>query len=350
MNKDLVDLDRVEKIDKKEVDISSIPLSYLPIELSTHGKLGVPKVVYCRNFNTEDILTLSMLSTSIIPERMIAVLNSILYGKNDVALWPEKSIIELLLTIYANYFTPVLSQVKFPWDDSDIAWLKEHKEDKKIDLLQKKLWVPRVDVSIKDAITIQNLDEEVKETITIKHKNKEGKIVFKAKFLSYPRYGDTLLLKKFMQDNYKDTGKYDKVRLQAEQYSLFVDQGKDVSILPEINLEEYLEWQNSELQKEVALAKATQALYLLEYNDEDLRDKRIEEKIKYIEMPEFDVVISEKLNNHYEKLNFGVLPQIKVKNPITGEVCVRRYVFRPSDIVSAIQSGESDEYDISYDE
>jgi hypothetical protein len=349
MDRDLVDLDRVEKIDKKEVDISSIPLSYLPIELSTGGRLGVPKIVYCRNFNTEDILTLSMLSTSIIPERMIAVLNSILYGKNDVSLWPDKSIIELLIQVYANYFTPILFQVKFPWDESDVEWLKEHKEEKKIDLLQKKLWIPRVDLDIRKAITIQKLDEEVKETITIKKKNREGKQILAVKFLSYPRYGDTLILKKYVQDNFKDTDKYDKVRLLAEQYSLYVDQGKDISTLPEMNLEEYLEWQNSELQREIALAKATQALYLLEYNGENLREKTLAEKIEYIGRPEFDIIVSEKLNSHYEKLKFGVLPQIKVKNPITGEVCVREYVFRSDDIVSAIQSAEYDGYDISYD-
>jgi len=346
MAMDLIDLDKVEKM---EIPLASVPLSYLPIELSTRGRLGVPKIVYCRNFNTEDILTLSMLSTTIIPERMIAVLNSILYGENNVALWPDKSIIELLVKVYANYFTPILPQVKFPWDESDIEWLKEHEEDKKLELLQKGLWVPRVDLNITESITIQILDEDVKETLTIRKKNKEGKDILKVKFLSYPRYGDTLILKKYMQDNYKDSGQFDKVRIQAEQYSLFVEQDKDVSLLPEINIDEYLAWQTWELQKEVALAKATQALYLLEYNDTDLRERTIEEKINYINMPEFDVVISTKLNNHYEKLKFGVLPQIKVKNPITGEVCVRHYVFRPDDIVSAVQSGESNGYDISYD-
>ena len=130
MAMDLIDLDKVEKM---EIPLASVPLSYLPIELSTRGRLGVPKIVYCRNFNTEDILTLSMLSTTIIPERMIAVLNSILYGENNVALWPDKSIIELLVKVYANYFTPILPQVKFPWDESDIEWLKEHEEDKKLE-------------------------------------------------------------------------------------------------------------------------------------------------------------------------------------------------------------------------
>ena len=85
----IIDLEKLNVSQKKEE--MTVPLSYLPFQLSTGGKLGVPETIYCRNFNTEDILTLSMLANSIMPERMVSVLNSIMYEQVNVAEWPDSS-------------------------------------------------------------------------------------------------------------------------------------------------------------------------------------------------------------------------------------------------------------------
>ena len=343
--KGIVDLENVVETPK----LSKIPLSYLPIELSTNGKLGVPKVVYCRNFNTEDILTLSMLADNILPERVIAVLNSLMYGDVDISNWPDKTIIELLVQIYANYFTPIFLQVKFPWTQSDLDWLNE-RDIKKAEQLEKGLWVPRIDIDLRTAVTINKLEEDIKDTVTITKKNKEGLPVLKAKFISYPRYGDVLILRKEIQDKFKDSdAKYSKVQRLSETYSTYIEEDKDLSTLPNLDMNEYLEWQNSELKKNIYLADATIALYLIEFNNEDVSTLPLSKKIDILKQPEFDVIISQRINKHYNSLKFGIDPIIHVKNPITGDMCDRRYSFRPYDVVQAIQSTEYDGYDISFD-
>jgi hypothetical protein len=352
MKPTLVDLDRETlKTPISPIPVTSVPLSYLPIELSTNGRLGVPKVVYCRNFNTEDILTLSMLAENILPERVIAVLNSLMYGDVDVASWPEKTIIELLVQIYANYFTPVLFEVRFPWNESDITWLEEKGDIKKVEQLQKGLWIPRIDLDLRTCVTINSLNENVKETVTITKKDKEGKVLLKAKFISYPKYGDVLIIRKEVQNKFQESDKkYSKIQRLSETYSTYIDQDRDISTLPNLDTMEYLEWQNAELQKNIYLADATLALYLLEFNGEDVSGLPLSEKVQILKRPEFDVNISAKINKHYNSLKFGIDPEIHVKNPITGENCTRRYSFRPYDIIQAIQSREPDGYDLSYDE
>ena len=74
------------------------------------------------------------------------------------------------------------------------------------------------------------------------------------------------------------------------------------------------------------------------------------EKIKVLDNPEFDIKIGRVIEQQYKKLNFGIDPIIKVKNPFTGLICDRRFSFRIVDILSAIQSYRVDGYDIVYDD
>ena len=344
--KDL-DIDKREKMEIKSK--KDIPLSYIPITLSTNGKLGVPKVVHCRNFNTEDLLTLSMMANSILPERVLTVLNSLIYEDVDVSTWPDKSIIELLVSIYSNYFTPIFFQIPFPWNDEDLQWLRANEQEDKAIQLEKKIWIPRIDLDLRTAVSIDTLEMDVKDTVTIKKKGNGG-IEFSAKFRAYPAYGDVLVLRKEVQDRFKEVeSKYEKIKKLVNMYSTFLDQDKDITELPEMNMDEYMEWQTFELTKDIYVADATQALYLLEFNGEDLSQLTINDRIKYMKMPEFNIHVSSKLDKHFESLKFGINPMIKVKNPITGQVSVRPYTFRPSDIVQAVQSAEFDGYDISYE-
>lgn len=347
MENQIIDLENVDFTKKKEE--MSIPLSYIPIAMSTNGHLGVPEQVHCRNFSTSDLLTLSMVSNSIMPEKIVSVLNSIIYEKVDIADWPDKSIIELLVKLYVNFFTPSLPQVVFPWDETDIEYLKQNKDEDKVESLQKGIWVPRIDLDLR-AIDIIPLKSNIKDKIHIRPKDTKGKVVGDIVFLSYPRYGDTLILKKLLSDKFDEEGKkYQQIETLVNTYSDYINDNKDTSQLSPIDPIEYMNWQEYMLQKNVFATNATLAYYIQEVNGEDVSSLNILDKIELLKNPLFDNKVFKTLNSHFGKIEFGLNPEIKVYNPITGKPCIRRFQFRLHDIIQALQSLNTDEYDISYD-
>ena len=343
----IIDLEKLNVSQKKEE--MTVPLSYLPFQLSTGGKLGVPETIYCRNFNTEDILTLSMLANSIMPERMVSVLNSIMYEQVNVAEWPDQCIIELLVRIYTNFFTPILPQVAFPWDNTDVEWLTAKGDLKKVEALKSKMWVPRVDIDLR-TLNIKQVEDKVTNTLSISKKDKEGNVTFSMKFLSYPRYGDTLILRKFTQERFGEVEKkYASIELLFDTYTKYFEEEKDTSSLPTLDTDLYFEWQEFLLTKNVFVSSATLALYLLEVNGQDVANLPIDEKIAILKDPNFDINFSKKLDKYFGMMEFGIDPNVVLVNPITGETTTRRFLFRLNDILQAIQSYDPDGYDVAYE-
>ncbi len=326
--------------DKNKV---AIPLAYLPITLSTKGKLGVPAIVHCRNFNIEELMILSMIHDSLLPERIITILNGLIFEEVDVGEWPDKLIIELLVNIYANYFNSVLPQLEFPYEDEDITWLNSHGQSDKVTNIEEGKWVPRIDLDL-TSVQSFSLEKDIGSVVTISKKD------FYVKFQSFPHYGDVIKLKKLISDMFKEEEKrYGQIEGLLTTYSNYINEDRDISILPPIDIDMFNEYKNFEVKKSVYLSKATLAMYLLDFNGEDLSGMTVDQRIPYISRPEFDLSITKKLNKHYDSLEFGLNPMVKVHNPITNQPCTRRFVFRFSDILQAIQSSDTTEYDISYD-
>jgi len=264
--------------------------------------------------------------------------------KTNVSLWPDRVIIELLVKIYVNFFTPILPETNFPWETSDVKWLEERgRVDEAKDLVTGK-WVPKIDFDL-TWLQIKDLSSEVHSTATFK---KPG---FSAKFVSYPRYGDVMAIKKVTEQKFQESDKtFEKVKQSYEIRERFIKEGKSLSTLDPISESDFMKWRIHEAKKAIYIAKASQAIYLLELNGEDISSKSIDERITYVERPEFDIQLSKILDKQFEKLEFGIDPKVEVMNPITREKCQRVFSFRLMDILQAIQLSESNEYDISYDE
>jgi hypothetical protein len=346
------DLDSVQEIKNKASQEVVIPNGYIPIKLSTLGKLGVPAEVHCRNFNTADLVDLSMYVQDALPERLIGALNSIIFEKDvNVANWPDKVVVELLIKVYINFFTPLLPDVNFPWNEEDIKWLEEHdKQDQAISLQEGK-WRPKFDLNVKDSVKIMFLSDEVKEFITVRKKNNQGIEVLNAKFVAYPKYGDVLTLRQAVESKFSEEDKkYARIKQQFEMRERYLDEGKDISFLQPLDDIEFRKWQLYEATKSKYATRAAEAIYLIKYNDMDLSKVSIDERIKYIDSPLFDAPLSRLIDTQYKKIEFGLNPEIEIKNPITGEVCKRRFTFQLLDILQAIQSQPANGYDISFDD
>jgi hypothetical protein len=331
----------MEKIEKP---IQTIPNGYIPIELSTDGKLGVPKVIHCRNFSTSDILDISLFNDTMLPEKVISVLNTLILEKIDVALWPDKVIIELLIKLYVNFFTPLLPQINFPWNKEDISWLEEKGRKEDIENLRSGKWKPKIDFNL-TWLKTRKLSDNVKPYIVI---SKSG---FSAKFVSYPRYGDSLIIKKATDNKFAESDKmFERIKQNYQLRERFLQEGKSINNLEIVNELDFLKWKSYEAKKAIYVAKASQALYLVAFNGIDVSQSSLEERISIMENPEFDIRLTKKLDREYEKINFGIDPEVEISNPITGERCLRHFSFRLVDIIQAIRLSECDEYDVSYDE
>lgn len=348
----VVDLDSPQTKTVVVLGGETIPNGYIPIELSTMGKLGVPAKVHCRNFNTSDLVDLSMFMQDALPERLIGALNAIIWDKGvNVANWPDKVVVELLIKVYINFFTPVLPSINFPWNDDDVKWLEDHDKKEKAQELQDGKWRPKFDLNVKESVKIMFLSDEVKEFITVRKKNAQGIEILNAKFVAYPKYGDVLTLRQAVETKFSEEDKkYARVRQQFEMRERYLEEGKDISFLQPLDDIEFRKWQLYETVKNKYASRAAEAIYLVQYNDTDLSKMSIDERIKYINSPLFDAPLSKLVDSQYKKIEFGLNPEIEIKNPITGEVCKRQFTFRLVDILQAVQSQPTDGYDISFDD
>jgi hypothetical protein len=340
------DADTIEPVKSKPAEQAKVPVGYIPIELSTQGMLGVPKVVHCRNFSTADILDLSLFSEKMLPERVISVLTSMCLEPVDIAKWPDRCIVELLIKLYVNFFTPILPGIAFPWNDTDIQWLIANKrEDDANNLLQGK-WNPVIDFDL-TAVKINTLDTAVKSHLTISKKSTG----FSAKFLSYPQYGDVVAVRKATEAKFEEADKeFERTKQLVTLRDRYLREGRDITAVELVSDLEYTKWRVHETKKALYVAKASQALYLVAFKGIDLSNASIDEKMQYIDHPEFDIKLAQRIDKQFEELKFGIDPQVEVMNPITGQRCLRNFTFRLMDIVQAIQLSESDEYDIRYDD
>jgi hypothetical protein len=331
------------------IKISQIPANYLPIYLSSNGMLGVPRTVHVRNFNTSDLLDISMYSESVLPSKVISVLNSMIYESVDVADWPERVIIELLIRIYANFFTPMMTSISFPWDETDVKYLTGLGRDQEVSDLIAGKWKPVITLDL-TSVQIKDLPAGTKSKVVINKKFTDGTSV-SAKFISYPKYGDIIQVRNLMEKMYRDSDKtYAKIKQDYELRDNFIKSGTNLQNLPVIDEYEYDEWQIYEATKAIYAMKASQALYLLELNGEDVSNLDLDTKIQKLALTQYDVKMAQKIQSEYDKLDYGLNPEVKVLNPITKQECVRSFYFRELDILQAIQSDESNEYDISYDD
>lgn len=350
-----------EDLDKKAETIkvpqvvlpsTSVPPGFMPVELSTNGKLGVPALIHVRNFQVGDLFDLSVLNDEILPDRVIAVLNSLIYEKGvDVAKWPDPAIIELMVRIYTNFFQPVLYQVAFPWDASDLEYLEAQGDEgkAKAESLRTRKWRPTIDLNL-TAFRTTILGDEVKPYVRIRKSDAAGREILNAKFLAYPRYGDTVLIREVVKAQFGETDqKYDRIRQKYERIERLDAQGADTSNLG-ANEDEFLDWQLYEVRKSAWISKVTLALYLCEVGGQDIESLPLQEKVRFVEDAMFDINLAKKLDSEYAKLKFGIDSEVTLRNPITGGDCVRQFTFRIMDIVQAVQQGKADGYDVSFDD
>jgi hypothetical protein len=333
------------------------PPGYIPMELSTKGKMGAPKIFHIRNFDTKDIANLALTDQYDLPEKVCQMLDNLIFEKNcSVLVWHEKEVVELLVRLFMAYFTNVLTEMEFPVDDSDYQFLAEKlgadsdEYKTKVADLKLKRWIPRTDIDLKKAETY-DIPDNFKSSVNIKSE----KTGFTLRF-SYPRFGDVITIKKFIDEEYKEQDKrfakirqmLDFKRSMEERYQNGED--IDLSRVPGVPEAEVKKYRDYEAEKALYSIDAIRALHLDGFDGKNVKDLPLAERIRFVQDPRFDINVTSTVEKYFESLEFGLKPEVEMFNPIKGIVEKRRFPFRLIHILSAVKLYKSVEYVISTDD
>lgn len=306
------------------------PIGYIPIELSTEGKLSLPKVVHLRNFDTTEIVDLVSQIDENKLSSLVRMFGECCYEDVDFSQATDKELLEIALTIYKNFYSNVITDFSFPLDENDLEFLYEHNPEL-LEKIKKGKNRPTVDIPI-SSIDINRLPKDFKEPITIKDKGTNESYSFKI-----PRIADGLIVQEYIRVKYEDE---DERMYKIEQKLL---EERQLKIDAKLSGKERKAFKEYEKSRAVDHVKAIQKLCLVKLNGVELTD--LDSKL--------DTHIPQGVWTAYtqflENLKMGVQDDVKVLSPITNKEETRRFEFRSYDIMEAISVFRDDtKFDIQY--
>jgi len=302
---------------------NSIPADYIPIRLSSNGKLSMPETLHVKDYNGEDALNIATTSAS---ERtmlngIVRVLESIVYEDIDARKMHEKEAEELLLNVRLNFWDSQM-EVEYPYEEDELQYMKDKT------LIEKVL---KGEHTLTCSVPIKNinpkpLDPKFKEPIVIKTEDHTYKFVL-------PRIGDYFILQSFVEKKYEKQIQYfskleDDLRFNNQIKKFNPDGEKPISV--ELK-EAYLEYVTQRNNDTLAVKQAL----LITHVDGIALDTTEEKIIAYRSIP---FSVWEQIATVMEEYNFGVQPEVKVISPITGKEEIRRFQFRFQDYLSAVHT------------
>jgi hypothetical protein len=348
-NNPLAQLQEVEALPK-----GAVPAGYIPIRLSTKGKVGAPELFHIKNFSTRTILDMALIDEKDLPFKLVPLLDDLLFEEDiSVANFHEKEVIETLILLYMAFYSSTLYEVPFPYDQEDLEWLKttygEAQYTQKKQDLENGSWKPIVDIDL-GTIETYDLDDSFKHMATIT-KKQTG---FSASF-RLPKFGDALLLKQWIDVAF---GPRDREFEQLQQRLSFKQQLeadykagrlKDITKIPVISQTEIDAFKEYSREKAGALVEAIRGLHLCEVDGKDVSELPLSARAQIIhDDPRFDSTLGKKIDEFFSTIEFGIKSDVQVQNPITMAAVSRRFSFRLVDILQAIQLSPTDDYDIVF--
>ena len=328
--------------------IISIPPGYVEISLSTKGKLGAPESFHIRNFKVQEIYSLAMVSDSALPVKLIQVLNDMIYEDDvDVANFHEKEVEELRVYIYTSFFKDKLEDVEFPWDESDLEYLKSKPNGEELvkDIREGK-WVPRTTIVLSRDLDTYEIPDDYNPDITVKNSKTGFQLTF-----GYVKYGDRLVVKKWLDDffaeedaKFKETS--EKISYNAQIKEQAIDNPEMLSRLIALKPEEEQAYNDYVTRKAEYLTEVLRYISLKNYDGMDIGSMSLSDKYKLLSSDaRIDYTIMRKLAKKERNVKFGLKPEVKLMNPITEKECTRRFSFRIPEILQAMLLFRDDEDD-----
>ena len=180
-----------------------IPAGYVAIELSTRGKFGAPRKFHMRNFATEDLVGLSLSDDDKVQIKVLEMMQDLVWEKDvKVADFHEKEVVETLVRLYRKFYQTKLRDVIWELTDEDREVIatemggKDNPQYKaRIAAIERGEEKPTFDIDL-NALEFYNVDE-ARVTGTARATSEIDGKKFVVEY-TFPKYGDSVLLRNFM--------------------------------------------------------------------------------------------------------------------------------------------------------
>lgn len=329
---------------------SAIPAGYLAVELSTKGKLGAPSLIHIRNFKVKDIISLSLTSEADLPHRLIQILNDAIYEDVDVGEWHEKEVEELMFNVFATFYKNSLTDIIFPIEDEDLEYIKDVDESLYDSIINKE-WTPRTSIDLFNDVSTYSVADNFNPRIKITNKKTGFYVVF-----DFIKYKDQVIIRRWLDDLYRaESVKYKLIEDQiAFNDNLYNKASEDPEVIKKAILIDPVQERNYKdfLARKLQTAlEIVRVVSIVDCNGEDVSKLSIDEKYKrFSEDARIDYGMIAKLEKRQSKQLIGIKPEVSMWNPIKNERCLRRFSFRISSIIQAMQLLGDSDYDDGYDD
>lgn len=346
-------------------DVINTPDGYIEIHLSTRGKVsGAPEKFYIRNFSPEDLMKMGTASEADMPLKIVEILDGMIWNapgtpedkKITVKEFTLKEVVETLLDVYETFYTKIFPDQTWIPTDEDYEFLKQRYggEDseayrERVRALENGSWKPKFDLDI-SKLSYYDVPDDFKShvRVTRKFNGKDFTIKFRL-----PRYGDFVTLKFFIDEVYrKEDGRWAQVAeilknrddaLEAMKRGENIN-WRSVPNVTDADRKGFEEYQNEKAQFAMT---ATKALYITEFDGQDVSQRPLEEKIGLARDPRVDYTSFQQAQKLFDSLKFGYVEEITVYDPIMEKVVTRNYTFQLNDLLQAISNPGDIEADIS---
>jgi hypothetical protein len=326
------------------------PAGYVAIQLSTKGKVGAPALFHIRNFKTRDIMALALTEESALPSRIVSILSDLVYEDIDVRTFHENEVVETMLLLYAAFYSTKLRDVNFPVEEADLDYLRAQGREEDVTALLTGKWVPKVDIDILQDVDTYDLPAGFSPIAMITDKKTGFSMGSRA-----ASFGDVLIVNELVSQQFADKERAVlTIKQRGERREQMLAQFKrgeavDLTAIPYISPAEELQYTELQIEKASMTIDVIRAVHLMSFEGRDVSKLPIAEKIALVQDARVDSRIAQKLDAFFQKLHFGLKPQVRMINPITGESCVRDYTFQFAAILQATQLPETDEDELIFD-
>lgn len=300
-----------EEIEKASTE--RVPAEYIPVKLSSVGKLGVPSIIHVKDYSFDEIISFAEMEDENETEVIIQILNGIIYEDFDAGELHRNDVTEILMTIQGTWYSPRLEDMAY--------YLKEDLPSAKRETLEN---LGRATLYFHQ-ISTKPLSEEIKMPITIKYRNEEVQFIL-------PKIGNELIASKLVNTKYSQR--------QNELAEIKSKVEKKTQTIEEMGIyEQFLK------EKTRDFIKISQALLLVGYNGKKLES--LEEKLEIL--PKLSIPLLRKYTELIETdFNFGIQPEVTFESEELKETITRRFDFRPYHFLSTVEQKDDTGFDISY--
>jgi hypothetical protein len=297
----------------KRAETERIPAEYIPVKLSSVGKLGAPEVIHVRDYTFQEALSLSEISENNETEVVVGILNSVIFEDFDAGLLHKNDVLEILMTIQGTWYSSKLEDMPY-YINPDLDYSEINKIEN----------IGRVDIPF-SLLKTTPLKKEVSLPIRIKHMGKEVGFIL-------PKVENEIIATKLIESKYaQEENELSEIKKKVEQKTQSYEEMKLYEKFLRKKTEDFL--------------KINQALTLYSFNGKKL--ETLEEKLEVI--PKLSLSLLKKYTEVIEThFKFGIDPTITFFSDEIKDNVTRRFDFRALHFLSSMEQTDDSGFDVSF--